>query len=129
MIAAIAHLVHDPAFDDGPRVDFHSRVHFSRLDPVVENVIYRIVQEGLTNARNHSHSPRILVSLRQRGDRLRIVVRDWGVGFDAKAARENRFGLEGIRERARLLGGRCGIRSQPGQGSCLIVELPVLDEV
>lgn len=126
VLAAIAHLVHDPAFEDGPKVDFRSRVTFHRLDPVAENVIYRIVQEALSNARNHSRSTGILVRILQRGDRLRIDVRDWGVGFDPGKVAENRFGLEGIRERARLLGGKCRIRSTPGGGTTVVVELPVV---
>lgn len=64
VVAAIAHLVHDPAFDGGPKVEFRSKVTFGRLAPVVENVIYRIVQEALSNARNHSKSQKIVVSLR-----------------------------------------------------------------
>jgi len=128
IIAAISHLVHDPAFDQGPKIDFRARVTFNRLNPVVENVIYRIVQEGLTNARNHSKSKKIVVSLIQRGERLRVEVRDWGVGFDPKTVQENRFGLEGIRERARLLGGKCSIKSTPGKGTLVTVELPVMEQ-
>jgi signal transduction histidine kinase len=127
VMAAIAHLVYDPAFDKGPKVDFRSRVTFNRLAPVLENVVYRIVQEGLTNARSHSKSKKIVVSLVQRGDRLRIAIRDWGVGFDPKTVQENRFGLEGIRERARLLGGKCSIKSKPGEGTSIVVELPVVE--
>ena len=127
VIAAIAHLVYDPAFDQGPKIEFRSRVTFTRLAPIMENVIYRIVQEGLSNARNHSKSKKILVSLRQRGDRLRIKIRDWGVGFNQKPVRENRFGLKGIRERARVLGGDCKIKSRPGEGTSIFVELPVTE--
>ena len=128
VMAAISHLVHDPAFEQGPKIDFRSRVTFSRLAPVLENVIYRIVQEGLSNARNHSKSKKIVVSLVQRGERLRIEVRDWGVGFDPKNVQENRFGLDGIRERARLLGGKCTIHSKPGDGTAVVVELPVAEQ-
>jgi len=99
---------------------------FGRLDSVAENVIYRIVQEGLSNARTHSRSDRIVVSIIERADRLRIGVRDWGVGFDPQHVQENRFGLEGIRERARLLGGQCRIQSSPGGGTVIVVELPVV---
>ncbi|NLX95688.1 MAG: PAS domain S-box protein [Rhodopirellula sp.] len=127
VIAAIAHLVHDPVFNHGPKIDFRSRVTFHRLAPVVENVIYRIVQEALANARNHSNSNRILVSLVQRDDRLWIEVRDWGVGFDVKKVQKDRFGLAGIRERARLLGGKCRVKSRPGEGSSIMVELPVVE--
>ena len=48
VVAAIAHLVYDPAFEQGPKIDFRNRVKFKRLAPVLENVIYRIVQEGLS---------------------------------------------------------------------------------
>jgi signal transduction histidine kinase len=127
VVAAIVHLVYDPAFEQGPKIDFRNRAKFKRLAPVLENVIYRIVQEGLTNARNHSKSKEILVGLKQRGDRLRIEIRDWGTGFDPETVHENRFGLEGIRERARLLGGKCSIKSKPGKGPTIIVELPVVE--
>ncbi len=93
VVAAIAHLVYDPAFAQGPKIDLRSRATFGRLAPVLENAIYRIVQEGLSNARNHSKSKRILVRLIQRDDRLRIEIRDWGVGFDPQTVQENRFGL------------------------------------
>ena len=128
ILTAIAHLVREPAFAKGPTVDFRSRVTFNRLAPVLEDVVYRIVQEGLTNARNHSKSPKILVSLLQRGDRLRVKIQDWGVGFDPKTVQENRFGLEGIRERARVLRGKCRIKSKPGEGTVVVVELPVVEQ-
>ncbi|MGD0896432.1 MAG: PAS domain S-box protein [Thermoguttaceae bacterium] len=128
VMAAIAHLVHDPVFDRGPKIDFRNRVTFHRLAPVLENVIYRIVQEGLTNARNHSNADKILVSLVQRDGRLWIAIRDWGIGFDPKTAQETSFGLKGIRERARLLGGKCRIKSKPGEGTSIVVELPVVEQ-
>ena len=128
VLAAIAHLIREPAFAKGPTVDFRSRVTFNRLAPVLEDVVYRIVQEGLSNARNHSKSPKILVSLLQRGDRLRVKIQDWGVGFDPKTVQENRFGLEGIRERARVLRGKCSIKSKPGEGTVVVVELPVVEQ-
>jgi PAS domain S-box-containing protein len=126
VVAAVAHLAHDPVFEGGPRIDFRSRVSFGRLAPVLENVVYRIVQEGVTNACNHSQSKRIRVSLVQRGRRLHVEVRDWGVGFDPANRQANRFGLAGIRERARLLGGRCRIKSAPGEGTVVAVALPIV---
>ena len=55
---------------------------------------------------------------------LRIKVQDWGVGFNPAAIEEDHFGLEGIRERARLLGGATVIESSPEQGTSITVELP-----
>ena len=123
---AISHLVHEQGRDEGPKIENHSSVDFDRLDPTLENAIYRIAQEALTNACQHSKSERISVSLRQRGDRVRIEIRDWGFGFDPKAVPKSHFGLEGIRQRARLLGGKCSIRSAAGKGARLTVELPVV---
>ena len=112
VVEAIAHLVHEVGRDKGPKIENRSRVGFDRLDPILENAIYRITQEALTNACKHSKSERIWVSLLQRADRLRIEIRDWGVGFDPRAVPKNHFGLEGIRQRARLLGGKCSIRAR-----------------
>jgi len=126
IVEAIAYLVHELGREKGPKIEYHSRVDFDRLDPTLENAIYRIAQEGLTNACHHSRSERISVSLLQREDHLRIEVRDWGVGFDPKTVPKNHFGLEGIRQRARLLGGKCSIRSKAGKGTSISVELPVV---
>ncbi len=125
VVEAVALLVHEAGREKGPKIQYRNRVDFDRLDPTMENVIYRIAQEALTNARKYSKSERISVSLVQHGDRLRIAIRDWGVGFDAKVVPQNHFGLEGIRQRARLLGGKCSIRSVTGKGTRVTVELPV----
>ena len=52
----------------------------------------------------------------------------WGVGFDKDNIEEGSFGLEGIRERARLLGGNAIIDSRPGKGTRIVVGLPLLEE-
>ena len=126
VVEAVAHLVHEQSRDKGPKIENRSRVDFGRLDPTLENAIYRIAQEALTNACKYSQSERVQVSLLQRADRVRIEIRDWGVGFDPKVVPKSRFGLEGIRQRARLLGGKCSIRSTAGKGTRIMVELPVV---
>lgn len=126
VLAAVSHLVHEHSRLKGLTVDYRSSVSFDRLAPALENAIYRIVQEGLTNACQHSKSERVRVGLVQRKDRVHIDIRDWGIGFDTKSVQENRFGLAGIRQRARLLGGKCSIRSTPGEGTRIAVELPVV---
>jgi two-component system sensor histidine kinase DegS len=126
VVEAIANLVHERCRSTGQKIDLYSRVDFDRLAPALENAIYRITQEAVTNACKHSKSERVRVSLLQQQDRVRITIRDWGVGFDRKTMPENRFGLEGIRQRARLLGGKCSIRSAAGKGACVTVDLPVV---
>lgn len=125
VVEAITHLVHEQASDRGPRVEFRTDVRFDRLPSALENAIYRITQEGLANACQHSRSERVRIHLRHSDGRIQIDIRDWGVGFDVQAIQGNRFGLEGIRERARLLGGLCRIQSAPGRGTRVRVELPL----
>jgi PAS domain S-box-containing protein len=126
VVAAVGHLVNEQSRLKGPEIEYRSRVSFDRLVPTLENAIYRITQEGLNNACRHGQSQKVRISLWQRGDGLRIEIRDWGVGFDPKTVPKNRFGLEGIRQRARLLGGKCSIRSTAGKGTRIAVELPVV---
>ncbi len=126
--AAIAHLVHEYTDRDKPKVTFYSDVKVARLARVMENAIYRIAQESLANALQHSGSDRITVAFTQQEDCLRLEVQDWGVGFDLSAVDESRFGLEGIKERTRLLGGDLVIQSEPGQGTLIRAELPLVEE-
>lgn len=125
LLAAVAHLIHDQRFASGPKIELRSRVSFERLAPILENAVYRIVQESLNNACQHSKSPRVRITIVERDETLEVSVRDWGIGFDPAAVAEDSFGLAGIRQRARLLGGRCTIRSRSGKGTRVSVELPV----
>lgn len=125
--AAIAHLVHDHNQERCPEVEFVARVSFDRLPKVLENTIYRIAQESLTNACKHSRSEKIRVSLVQEGRRVRLEIQDWGVGFDPGTVAGDRFGLKGIRERARLLGGTTAIESVPGHGTLIRTVLPLVE--
>ncbi len=76
---AISHLVHEQREPKGPQIKYHDDVEFYRLPPILENAIYRIAQEALTNACQHSRSQNIAVSLVQEGDQLRLEVQDWGL--------------------------------------------------
>ncbi len=127
VVPAVAHLVNEESSKQNIQMELESKVQFNRLASVLENVIYRIVQESLTNAVCHSKSEKLRIRLVQRGDVLHVDIRDWGIGFDPGSIEKNRFGLEGIRERARLLGGRCRIRSKPGKGTSVAVELPLVE--
>jgi len=62
---AIAHLVNEERQQKGPQIELHSEVNFNRLAPIMENAIYRIIQEGLTNACTHSKSEKVRVELVQ----------------------------------------------------------------
>ena len=102
-------------------------VRFDRLAPAVEMAIYRIVQEGLSNVVKHSQAERASVALSQRKDQLVIKIEDRGVGFDPANIETKRYGLVGIRDRARLLGGKAKIRTGVGIGTRVRVKLPLQD--
>jgi PAS domain S-box-containing protein len=112
---------------DAPEIEYHPAVKFKRLEPTLENSLFRIAQEAMTNACRHSKSKKVRVKLTQKGDDVTLEVRDWGIGFDEETAQENRFGLEGIRERARIMGGKLSIKTAPGKGTTVQVTFPVIE--
>jgi PAS domain S-box-containing protein len=124
---AISHLVHEQRKHGGPKIECHSSVQFDRLPSILENGIYRIVQEALTNACRHSKSKKATVTMNQEGHDVRLEVRDWGIGFDPQAVEKGHFGLDGIRQRVRLLGGRLTIESTPGSGTLVRVVVPIVE--
>jgi PAS domain S-box-containing protein len=99
----------------------------SVLEPTVRAQVLRIVQEALTNARKHARAQCLQVSLGLEGGLARIVVHDDGVGFDPAlpATAHDKYGLRFMRERAEEVGGSVEIRSAPGQGTQVVVQVPV----
>jgi len=85
-----------------------------------------VAQESLNNIRKHSQATRIKVLLDSTDKNIRLSIRDNGTGFDADVAlaKPMSFGLAGMRERAALLGGTLHVRSAPGKGSAVMLELP-----
>lgn len=87
--------------------------------------LYRIVQEALNNAAKHSRSDRVEVELQVRGQLVHLSVRDFGTGFsldEIERSDYKGFGLHSMRERAKLLGGKLEIRSEPGVGTEVVFE-------
>lgn len=101
------------------------------LDPDVETLVFRIVQEGLNNVVKHSGQREARVSVIGRSGRLELEIADSGHGFEPGAALarlgEAGLGLRGIRDRIELFGGRFEIDSTPGGGSRLRVAIPLGD--
>ena len=124
-VAAIEYLVGNAGAEE-PSIHFTADVNFRRLESLLEVTIYRVVQEAITNIKRHSRSDRAEIRLTEVDDRIHMEIRDWGVGFDPDVVNENRFGLQGIRERARLLHGRAVIDSAPGEGTRIFVDLPLV---
>jgi two-component system NarL family sensor kinase len=112
---ALSALGHGMTAETGVRVHVRS-AEGSALPNAVEEELFRIATEALTNVRRHARARDVVVSLTRmrRGVRLRIV--DDGVGFDTRGASDG-FGIVGMRERAALAGGRMAIRSRAGHGT------------
>jgi PAS domain S-box-containing protein len=125
VVAALEYLVNE-ARQAIPELVFINRASFTRLAAPLEVALFRITQEALTNIRKHSGAKSARVELLQHGDRVRLVIRDFGCGFDPKTVHEERFGLQGIRQRARLLGTAATIDSAPGKGTTVVVDFPIV---
>ncbi len=124
---AIVQLVHEQRRHTDTKIECHSDVQFGRLPPILENALYRIAQEALRNACKHSKSKNVTVAIVQEGQNVRLEVQDWGIGFDPTSVGKGSFGLEGIRQRVQLLGGRLTIESTPGSGTLVQVVVPILE--
>ena len=99
-----------------------------RLPPNVELVLYRIVQEALSNVAKHAGASRVETRLSRKGRTLRLLVEDDGCGFDveaAKGSRQSGLGLFGMEERLALIGGTLRVESSPGKGTRLSAEVPL----
>ncbi len=101
-----------------------------RLPLEMETSIYRIVQEALTNVARYAQATSASVIIDRHADNLRIIIEDNGVGFDPDLVKGQgkSLGLQGIRERAALFGGRLDIESAPEKGTTLYVELPLANQ-
>ena len=97
-----------------------------RLPMPTQEVIYRVAQECLQNIAKHSGATQVNLSLRSADKSIRLSVADNGAGFCAETARNQpmSFGLAGMRERAALLGGTLAVRSAPGDGARITLQLP-----
>lgn len=89
-----------------------------------ERIVYRLVQEALTNVIKHAHASHVDVSATEDKGEIRIVVRDDGEGFDPTVATSGR-GLTGMRERIELFGGSIEVTSNPGDGTEIAATVPL----
>ncbi|MBM3135705.1 MAG: GAF domain-containing sensor histidine kinase [Chloroflexi bacterium] len=106
-------------------VDSEDAAQFS---PDVDIQLLRIIQEALTNVRKHAQASHVWVRFAQDGDWARITVKDDGRGFDpAQLTGEGRpyFGLQIMRERAEGVGGSLELTSRPGQGTRVVLRVPL----
>ncbi|MGD0061352.1 MAG: histidine kinase [Verrucomicrobiia bacterium] len=99
-----------------------------RLDTVTRTVLYRVVQEALTNVGRHAHASRVDVNIQKLPRAVGLTIQDDGRSFQVervlRAKRNKRLGLLGMRERVEMVGGSLRIESAPGQGTTIHAEIP-----
>lgn len=127
IVDAIDYLVCETSKLGDLTIEFDADFPRIRLAPNLENTLFRIAQESLSNIRKHSQSARAEVSLRRHDDHILLTIRDWGTGFESQHVANDRFGLRSIRDRAALLGGHAEIRSIADEGTEVVARLPFLE--
>lgn len=102
-----------------------------RLDPELETLVFRVIQETLTNVLRHSGADRAAVTVSRSQGSLELRIADPGRGFDVQGAFAGHeaagSGLRGMRDRLELFGGRLEIVSSPGQGTVVNAAVPLLE--
>jgi signal transduction histidine kinase len=123
---ALERLSADIARRAGLRVEFAvSLPPDERLAPDTETVVYRVVQEALTNVVRHAQATRVSIAVTMSGDRVRAHIEDNGIGFDPSlGADQPHLGVVGMEERAPVVGGTVSVTSRPGEGTTVLVEVP-----
>lgn len=100
-----------------------------RLPVGVETAIYRVVQESLANATRHAKATHVRIELQREDQQIRCAIMDNGIGFDLPAVLAEKgdrgLGLIGMQERLKILDGRLQITSDHGQGTALLVTIPL----
>ena len=115
----------------GVAVDLRLDGEEARVDPAVETLVYRLVQEALTNVVKHAQAREAVVAVTWDARRIRVRVEDGGRGFDSagvlSAADETGFGVRGMRDRVHFYDGHFRLRSAPGSGTVVEAEIPLPD--
>lgn len=99
------------------------------VDSIIEIACFRIIQEALNNIVKHSNAKDVLIKIEQTPDKLYVIIKDNGIGFDIKNPKnksgDSGFGLIGMKERAELLNGKLDIISTLGEGTRILLSIPL----
>jgi NarL family two-component system sensor histidine kinase YdfH len=125
LVDALGREMDEFAAATGKRATFQVDSSSPDVPPAAAQDILRIVQESLTNAARHAEAEHVVVRLETDNDWLRVVVEDDGRGFDPDevAGQPGSFGLRGLKERADHIGGELQVRSAPGRGTTVTLEM------
>lgn len=96
-------------------------------DSSVEDNLFRMAQEILSNALRHSQAESIDVGLYENGNNIFLEIKDNGLGFDPTKVKQASYGLKNLHERALLLGGECQVISAPNKGTIVEIRVPKVE--
>lgn len=116
--------------DFGKRSGIAVQVNCLKEEPALPDAVkiglFRIIQESLTNVARYAQAKNLSVQMKYQNDDLVLTIRDDGIGFDkTKIASKKTLGILGMRERTTMMGGSYEIISEPGEGTTVIVKVPV----
>jgi signal transduction histidine kinase len=119
LIPALQYMLDNQFRARGMEIDLRLGGDLRRVDPLIETVLFRIVQEALVNVQRHAQTNWAQVCLTFDPEQIHLLIRDHGVGFNPSQDFSSPlgWGLAGMRERAESLGSLLEITSQPGQGT------------
>jgi signal transduction histidine kinase len=124
LVAAVERLTQTFAEQTALALDLEAQLADARLPSEVETALYRMVQEALTNIVKHAKASNVSIILALSRSTVTAVIEDDGVGFETDRIHEG-MGLDGMRERLALVGGKLKIESRPGAGTTLVGEVPL----
>ena len=130
LLPALEALVNDVSAQAEIPINLSVEGPSQRMSPEIDLVLYRIAQESLANITRHAKAHHAWITLRFTRSELRVTVRDDGVGFPSTAdvgdlTKAGHFGLVGMRERAQSIGAVLDVRSKPGNGTRMMLRLPL----
>ena len=111
-------------FADSTNIQVHSALEPVELKATAELMVYRLVQEAITNITKYAKAQHVWISLSTRNGQVEVSVRDDGVGFDTRAKPQSAYGLVGMRYRVESEGGVLTLLSAPKQGTLIQATLP-----
>lgn len=94
----------------------------------IENHLFRIVQEALSNTLRHAKASKLALTLKTLGETVYLSIRDNGVGFDVNRQKQASYGLQMMQERVNELGGAINIVSAPGKGTRIDIRVPIMNQ-
>jgi signal transduction histidine kinase len=123
LVAALEHLADTFQARSGLETVIQANID-ERLPAATETVLYRVVQEALTNVVKHAGAEHVSIVLRSRDGAVAVTIDDDGQGFATDDVRGDSLGLLGMRERLALVGGTLEIESTPESGTTIAAEVP-----